>query len=256
MNDHSIDQPSDQITPVSLEQLLLRHDTWLGHSQGFSAQPVVATGFEELDSNLANRGWPLGNLIEICQPKIQAEWHLLIPALHKLSGLIVLLNPPQVPFCQAIIQAGIDLERLVVVATNDKSHFIACFIELARASIGAVMAWQPNENLSYTELRKLTLATADGSGLCVLFRPSANQQQSSPAALRIFARPIPAGLELTLFKQKGFLQTQQARPFIIPLPESWKPVLAYNLLTQSSGTRKTDSTSRRLANVTPLRGKR
>jgi protein ImuA len=256
MNDQSIEQPIDQPIPVSIEQLLLRHDTWRGHFHDFSAQPTIATGFDELDNNLANRGWPLGNLIEICQPKIQAEWQLLLPALHKLPGLIVLLNPPQVPFCQAIIQAGINLERLIVVATSDKNHFIASFIELARASVGAVMAWQPNETLSYTELRKLALATTDGAGLCVIFRSSTNQQQSSPAALRIFARPISAGLELTLFKQKGFLQTQQARPFAIPLPESWKPVLAYNLLTQSLGTHKTDSKPRRLASVTPLRGKR
>lgn len=248
------DLPSAFPPPVSIEQLLLKGDAWLGGDVSHRfANRAVKTGFDSLDKELLNQGWPLGCLIEICQQKMQAEWQLLTPAFHELSGLIVLLNPPQLPFCQAFIQAGIDLERMVVVAAADKRHFIACFIELARASVGAIMAWQPKESLSYTELRKCTLAAADGTGLCVMFRPSAAQQQSSPAALRIFARLAPVGLELTLFKQKGFLQTQQPRPMVIALPDIWKPVTPYYLLNQKSDTGKQ---KRRLASVTPLRGKR
>jgi protein ImuA len=256
--------PPEMPTPISIEQLLLRDDTWMGHSRRFSSRRVVGTGFEKLDEGLLNQGWPLGCFIEICQQKMQAEWHLLTPALQELSGLIVLLNPPQIPFCQAFIQAGIDLERLVVVAASDKSHFIACFIELARASVGAVMAWQPQDTLSYTELRKCALATGEGTGLCVMFRPSATQQQSSPAALRIFAQLVPNGLELTLFKQKGFLQKQQPRPIVIALPTAWQPVLPYCELNKKALNQKTlnqkfiasEPDSRRLASVTPLRGKK
>jgi cell division inhibitor SulA len=260
------DLPSAFSISLPLEQILLRDDICRGAlpldgiplDGALSGNPnsthrKVKTGFEALDKGLLNQGWPLGSFIEICQQKMQAEWQLLTPALRNLSGLIVLLNPPQVPFCQALIQVGIDLERLVVVAASDKRHFIACFIELARASVGAIMAWQPNDNLSYTELRKCALAAADGTGLCVMFRPSAMQQQSSPAALRIFARLASAGLELTLFKQKGFLQTQQPRPIVIALPDIWKPIAPYYLLNQKADTSKP---KRRLASVTPLRGKR
>lgn len=249
--------PPKMPNPVTLEQLLLKGDACLGVGASYRfAHHAVKTGFDALDKELLNQGWPLGGVIEICQHRMQAEWQLLTPALHELSGLIVLLNPPQLPFCQAFIQAGIDLERMVVVTASNKNHFMACFIELARASVGAVMAWQPKDNLSYTELRKCTLAAADGTGLCVMFRPSAAQQQSSPAALRIFARLAPAGLELTLFKQKGFLQTQQPRPIVITLPDIWKPVLPYSLLNEKSISRKPDPKPRRLAGVTPLRGKR
>lgn len=248
--------PPEMPTPITLEQLLLRDDTWLGDSHRFVNRLAVTTGFEELDKGLLNQGWPLGSFIEICQQKMQAEWQLLTPALRELSGLIVLLNPPQMPFCQAFIQAGIDLERLVVVAAPDKSHFMACFIELARASVGAVMAWQPKDTLSYTELRKCVLATGEGTGLCVMFRPAATQQQSSPAALRIFAQLVPTGLELTLFKQKGFLQKQQPRPMVIALPTAWQPVLPYSSLNQKSVASVPGSKPRRLASVTPLRGKK
>lgn len=255
MNDLTPELPS----PISIEQLLLRGDLWTGAPDTALSggnRLVIGAGFDELDKVLLNQGWPLGCIIEICQQKMQAEWQLFTPALHELSGLIVLLNPPQTPFCQALIQAGIDLERLVVVATSDKSHFIASFIELARASVGAIMAWQPNQNLSYTELRKCTLAAAEGNGLCVMFRPSATQQQSSPAALRIFARLASAGLELTIFKQKGFLQTHQPRPIFIALPTSWQPAVPYSSLNQKSGTGSSNKKPRRIASVTPLRGKR
>ena len=125
---------------MSLEQLLLRDDMWMGHSQRFTTRSAVDTGYEELNAGLLNRGWPLGGLVEICQQGMQGEWQLFIPSLLELPGLIVLLNPPADPFCQAFIQAGIDLERLIVVAAPEKNHFIACFIELARARVGAVMA--------------------------------------------------------------------------------------------------------------------
>lgn len=255
--------PPECPNPPSIEQLLLKGDAWLGGNAPHRfANRAVKTGFDSLDKALLNQGWPLGCFIEVCQQRMQAEWQLLTPALHELSGLIVLLNPPQLPFCQAFIQAGIDLEQMVIVAASDKRHFIACFIELARASVGAIMAWQPKDSLSYTELRKCALAAADGTGLCVMFRPSATQQQSSPAALRIFARLASAGVELTVFKQKGFLQPQQPRPIVIPLPDIWKPVLPYYALNQKDAlneksiSRKPDPKPRRVASVTPLRGKR
>lgn len=247
--------PPELPTPMSLEQLLLRDDMWMGHSQRFTTRSAVDTGYEELNAGLLNRGWPLGGLVEICQQGMQGEWQLFIPSLLELPGLIVLLNPPADPFCQAFIQAGIDLERLIVVAAPEKNHFIACFIELARASVGAVMAWQPKASLSYTELRKCLLAASEGTGLSVMFRPSTAQQQSSPAGLRLFAQMIPTGLEITVFKQKGHLQMQQPHPIVLPLPEAWQAAPSYHSLNQKATGAKQTAKPKRLASVTPLRGK-
>lgn len=249
------DIPPELPTAISLEQLLLRDDMWMGHSQRFSTRAAVETGYEELNTGLLNRGWPLGSLVEVCQHGMQGEWQLLTPALLELPGLIVLLNPPAAPFAQAFIQAEIDLERLLVVTASEKSHFIACFIELSRASIGAVLAWQPKESMTYTELRKCQLAASEGTGMSVMFRPASAQQQSSPATLRIYAQIVPTGLEITVFKQKGHLQTQQARPIVLPLPERWKPALPYHALNQKNAGIKQDAKPQRLASVTPLRGK-
>lgn len=249
------DLPPQSPIPVSLEQLLLREDIWVGDSRRFTQRAAVTTGFTALDNGLLNQGWPLGSLIEVCQQGMQGEWQLFAPALLETPGLIVLLNPPADPFSQAFIQAGIDLERLLVIEATEKSHFIACFIELARASVGAVLAWQPEQSMTYTELRKCLLAASDGNGLCVLFRPSGAQQQSSPATLRLFAQIIPTGLEVTIFKQKGHLQTKLARPIVLPLPDAWKPATPYHILDQQPSTSNKDAPSPKLASVTPLRGK-
>ena len=251
MNDSHPETP----TTISLEQLLLREDTWLGHSQRFTTRAAVGTGYEALDSGLLNRGWPLSSLIEVCQQGMQGEWQLFTPALLDMSGLVVLLNPPAAPFSQALIQAGMDLERLIIVAAPEKSHFITCFLELARANVDAVLAWQPEDSLSYTELRKCLLATSESTGLSVMFRPRNAQQQSSPAALRLFAQMIPAGLEITVFKQKGHLQIQQPRPIVLPLPQAWKAQLPYQSLTHKPADSKQSVKPLRLASVTTLRGK-
>lgn len=249
------DTPPETPTTTSLEQLLLREDMWLGHSQRFTKRAAVETGYDELNANLISNGWPLSSLIEVCQESFQGEWHLFTPAFLEIPGLIVLINPPADPFSQAFIQSEIDLERLIVVNASEKNHFIACFIEAVRASVGCVMAWQPKEPITYTELRKCLLAAAEGTGLSVMFRPSTAQQQSSPAGLRLYVQMVPTGLEITIFKQKGHLQMQQARPIVIGLPESWKPSLSYNMLNQDAAGIKRVTPPKRLATVTPLRGK-
>lgn len=248
------DTPSENPAPVSLEQLLQRDDVWLGHSQRVTTRATLETGYEQLNERLLNRGWPLASLVEVCQQSMQGEWQLFTPALLKMSGVVVLLNPPAVPFSQAFIQAGIDLDRLIVVAAAEKNDFISSFIECARASFGMVLAWQPNESMTYTELRKCQLAAADGTGMSVMFRPAFAQQQSSPAPLRVHAQMVPTGLEITLFKQKGHLQTKQSKPIILDLPEKWKPALPYHLLNQKAVGLKQDAKPKPLASVMPLQG--
>lgn len=249
------EMPPETSSHVSLEQLLLRDDMWMGHSQRFTARAAVPTGHKDLDGVLLNNGWPISSLVEVCQAHSQAEWRLFTPALLKVPGLIILLNPPAIPFCQALVQAGIDLERVVVVEAATKSHFIACFIELARASVGALLSWQPDDALTYTELRKCQLAASESNGLSFMFRHSSAQQQNSPASLRIFAQIIPSGLQLTVFKQRGYLQAQQAKPAMVKLPKRWKPVLPYAALYQIAAPGKQINKPPRLATVTPLRGK-
>lgn len=224
-------------TPIppdpDLEHILNRSDIWRGGSYRPAHQEILDTGFSELNNGLLNGGWPSSSLIEICQKGLQhLEWLVFLPALKTIEGYIVLLNPPGVPFCQAFIQAGIDLERIIIVEAANKADFLASFTELARTrACEALFAWQQQQNLSYTELRKCLLACNDGSGLGILFRPESAQQQSSPANLRLQTQITHTHIQLNIFKQKGVLQ-QSSQPINLVVPELLKGFLAYSLLDQ------------------------
>jgi len=144
------------------------------------------------------------------------------------QGLVVLLNPPAIPFAQGLLQAGVDLERLLVVNAAAKADFVAAWGELARAaSCERLLAWEPNRGLSYTELRKCHLASAEGRGLYWLFRPLARLAQSSPAQLRLRLLQGAQSLSLELLKQKGGHQSCLFRPIELPLPQDWQGFLPH-----------------------------
>jgi protein ImuA len=222
---------------LALEQLLRRSDVWRGQSQKLALQAALDTGHDILNAALLHKGWPLANLVEVCQANIegQSEWLLMAPALRQLtSGYTVLLNPPAMPFAAGLIQLGLDLNRLLIVQTSNKNDFLTSFVELARTEIcAALLAWQPKQNLSYTELRKCLLAAADHQGLTLLFRPASVQKQSSPAVLRIMARLSDQTLALHIFKQKGWLGAAAAQTLHLPLPETWMPAAPYAQLDQT-----------------------
>lgn len=207
-----------------LQSLLRRGDIWRGDSRRFVTQKSLDSGYGEINAALINGGWPLGALVEVCQPSLYgySEWLLLAPALLQLnSGYMVLLNPPALPFAQGLLQMGLDLNRLVVVQSHNKAAFLKSFVDLAHTeTCKALLAWQPNQNLSYTDLRKCLLA-ASHSSLSVLFRHSRARQQSSPASLRLHCQ-LQQQLELEIFKQKGVF-IKNNRPITVPLPEHLRP---------------------------------
>jgi protein ImuA len=213
---------------ATLEQLLRRGDVWRGQSRPLAPQAALDTGHLSLNGALLHQGWPLASLVEVCQPDMcgQGEWLLTAPALRQLvAGYIVVLNPPAMPFAAGLIQLGLDLDRLLIVRADNKADFLAAWAELARAEIcAALIAWQPKQNLSYTELRKCLLAAGDGKALCLLFRPAGVRRQSSPAALRLLTQLQAESLRIDIVKQKGWLGKSASQTLHLPLPDTWRPV--------------------------------
>ena len=201
--------PTDNIhTSAILNQLLGRGDVWVGRAKQAVARNTLSSGIELLDTLLVG-GWPLGSLVEIClQGTTGAEWILLSKSLAAQGARpIFLLNPPMIPFGPALVGMGIDLNRVFVIRTDSKASFVNAFVELGRASqCGALLAWQPKESLTYTELRKFLLACSEGNGLYSLFRPASAQRESSPANLRVAMSVIGSDLKLSIFKQRGMLE--------------------------------------------------
>lgn len=246
MNPNPPDNP--QTSVPDLEQLLCRRDIWRGGSHRLAPSPTRDTGYSGLNAQLLGGGWPSGNLVEVCQQGfVQSEWLLLTPTLTDTQGLILLLNPPCVPFAQALVKAGIDLERVLVVEAGNKADFLFSFIELTRANTcEVVLAWQPAQSLSYTELRKCQLATTEGQGLYILFRPAAVAGQSSPASLRLAVSLQAQDLQVHIFKQKGELGAL-VQPVLLPLPNNWQGFAPHHLL---------DQTGKPTSNVVHLRPQR
>ncbi len=222
---------------VKLDQLLQRGDIWRGRAQQvFVKHESIDTGHEALNQHLLNQGWPRGSLIEFCQASAGCgDWLLLTPALKSLlaahSGYAILLNPPSLPFAQGLIQAGIPLQQLLVIHITNKADFIVSFVELARASsCRLLMAWQPKQTLSYSELRKCQLACSTGNGLYCIFRSLQAQQQSSPAALRLKVDLNQHSLNITILKQRGQLASQAETPIELALPQQWQALQAHRKL--------------------------
>lgn len=248
--------PTEHIqNPVSLDQLLGRGDIWVGRAKRAVTRSTVSSGDKSLD-NLLLGGWPLGSLLEICQQSMTgAEWILLSASLvAQGTRPIFLLNPPMIPFGPALVEMGIDLNRVYVVRSDNKTSFVNAFVELARASqCCALLAWQPKESLTYTELRKFLLACAEGDGLYSLFRPASAQKESSPATLRLMVSVHRFDIKLSIFKQRGMLENHDT-VVRIGLRESLQGHLPLNHLheIQVPGILIPDI-RRKLNNIIPLR---
>ncbi|PUA30078.1 MAG: hypothetical protein B0W54_06000 [Cellvibrio sp. 79] len=208
----------------NLEQLLQRGDIWRGTKAFVHDNNGEDTGHPALNNSLVHNGWPRASLIEInLQEMGHGEWLLLAPALrNSIQGLQILINPPALPFAQGLLQAGLDLDRLLIINAPAKNDFLAAFVEIARAkACSHLLAWQPQQVLNYSEIRKCVLASNDGSGIYWLLRNSHTTSQSSPAHLRLRARIHAEYLEVIITKQKGGDQSLLNNPLELLLPREW-----------------------------------
>jgi len=247
--------PTNDIqTPINLDHLLGRGDIWLGGNRQPQLRTAVSSGNELLDEALSG-GWPTGSLLEMCQKgAVGCEWLLLHQALlAQRYKPIFLLNPPFVPFAPALIDLGFDLDRIYMVRTKNKTEFVNAFVELARASqCGALLAWQPKEGLSYTELRKCALSCAQGDGIYSLFRPLSAQKESSPASLRLAVVIKESAMEVSIFKQRGTLESHDSH-VRIALPHNLNSHLPLNQLLDTDIPGLPKPKRRAFTNVIPLR---
>jgi cell division inhibitor SulA/protein ImuA len=202
--------------PLSFSSLLDRPDIWRGDSLNRAGAAVVSSGFPALDAELPGGGWPAGALTEIL-PAHEGigELRLLGPVLAGLSrrGLrLAWIAPPHLPYAPALVAAGIDLTRLIIVRTASRKETLwAAEQALASNACAAVLAWP--ERPKYPELRRLQIAAEGGRAPAFLFRLPEAAGESSPAALRIALGASNGGLAVQVFKRRG---SPLARPVLLP----------------------------------------
>lgn len=191
---------------------------WRGR-QANRGQRALSTGHARLDTRLPGNGWPLGAVTELISRKPGlGELRLLFPALAntgKQGQWVILVDPPWIPYPASLQGHGLLLERLLVVRGGKESLW-ACEQALRSGRGGAVLAWP--EQVSFTRLRRLQVATESSAKLAFLFRPESALQEPSPAALRLQFEPgDQCGTRINILKCRG---SHAPEPVWIPQPFS------------------------------------
>lgn len=189
-----------------LQQLLTRPDIWQLASGQRRPRTGISTGYRGLDALLAGHGWPRAATTELLIDKAGiGEMSLIIPALADLTRqgrMVVLVNPPHIPYAPALVQAGVQLEKLLILhPRGQRDQLWAAEQSLQSGACGALIQWQSRETPADKDLRRLQLAARDGDCLHFHFRPGSCAQMPSPAALRLQLKSDGEQLALHLFKQ-------------------------------------------------------
>ncbi|WP_111656985.1 hypothetical protein [Isoalcanivorax indicus] len=235
-----IPPPTTPAEPPVLDTLLQRADIWRGRDTGdTAAEPVLDSGFAALDQALHRGGWPATGLTELLAPAPgPALLRLLLPALSRLHrddpGLILLANPPARPAAVAMKQAGIDIDRLLVLHSDDPQGTLmrACREAAASDAVAALICWWPDTLRDPRLLRRLHRAGQQGRCWVVILRDQRHLRDSSPAPLRLHCQPqlhhdAPWQLHLHILKQPGGWAGQQ-----LTLP--WHPPALHSALGRAA----------------------
>lgn len=208
---------------TSLDKLLQRPDIWQS-ARKRRQDTGVATGFTTLDKSLHLGGWPPASLIEIlCQQQGIGELQLLLPTLVQLTRAghpCLLLSPPHIPYPPALEAAGVDIDKLLVVESNDTLEQLWCAEQVLRSSASrCTIAWFGSQQLQTSQLRKLLLAAKHSHTPLFLYRSMTMAQHASPASLRLQVDSQRVGqLELCILKQAGGWAGQTLS---LPRQEAW-----------------------------------
>jgi cell division inhibitor SulA len=240
-------------TQQALAQVLRNPAIWRAESSSHGLhQQGVATAHTALDSALPEHGWPVGALTELLVKHTGAgELSLLTPALRaicKEGRGIALLAPPHLPQARAWQQAGIPLERLLIVEADGRDLLWSAEQVLRSGECGAVVVWgqAAGKALNHRALQRLHLAASTGKALCFLYRALNAQTEASPAPLRLRLVAQDDALHIHVVKCRGFTRTT---PIALQLfPEHWEVNSKVNGKTDTKAERHgTMRSSRSLA---------
>lgn len=197
--------PTNAIRPVAS-----KHPIWRADELAASQGQTVPTGDAALNAQLPGGGWPVGALVEVLQAHAgHNDWRLLLPALVKTEGVLVLVGAPHAPFAPGLAGQGLDPARLLCVNTaTPAARMWAAEQALRCKDVAAVLAWLPQARAD--SLRRLQISAAEHRKLLFVMRPARAQHESSPAVLRVItSNPVASNslledaLLLHILKRRG-----------------------------------------------------
>ena len=199
---------NNQLKQQRLDQLLARPDIWQAANEHKRQRAGIASGYRSLDAMLAGHGWPRGATTELLVDQSGiGELSLLLPTLAELTQreqMVVLVNPPHIPYAPALASAGVRLEKLLILHPHGyKDQLWAMEQSLQSGCCGALLSWQGKQTPTDKDLRRLQVAAREGDCLHFSFRPSSCAASPSPASLRLQLASDGEQLALQLLKQLG-----------------------------------------------------
>ncbi len=210
---HELIPISNQPVSNLLEELLKTQPSlWRGRDQ-YNDCASVPTGYAQLDKVLPSGGWGVGCLTELLLEQHGiGEISLLLPGLQqvtsgnesnesnkikKCSGAsdkapnrqygdqwAAFVNPPYLPYAPALANARINLERLLIINTDNDNDTLWATEQLLRTGLFASVVSWVNRTTAQKQ-RRLQLAAELGKTWATVYRPASAKDQHSPAALRI-----------------------------------------------------------------------
>ncbi|MDX1811240.1 MAG: translesion DNA synthesis-associated protein ImuA [Gammaproteobacteria bacterium] len=196
-----------------LEQILA-HSSVLWKAGELAGKSIerIETGYAALNAILPGQGWPVGGLMEFIMP----AWGLgelalimpLIKTLSRQSFWVIWIAPPHIPYAPHLLQAAVDLERVLVISEQaDETECLWAMEKLLRANAcGLVMAW-PGK-ISHQQMRRLQLAAEAGRTLGIIFQMQ--EKKTSAAAFRLRLQAIEHGVQVEVIKARGGSRHQKA----------------------------------------------
>lgn len=196
---------------AALESLLKSQPTlWRGRDR-YTDNNAIPTGFSSLDCALPARGWCVGGVTELLlEQQAIGELSLLLPALQKIinpeninhSQWAAFINPPHVPYAPALINAGIDLDKLLIINSGDDTNTLWATEQVLRTGLfGAVVSWV--QRSSTQQQRRLQLAAESGNTWATVYRPLSARDEHSPVSARICLSTHRQQLQLDIIKVRA-----------------------------------------------------
>ena len=188
--------------------------------------PKLDTSFDLLNQILAFNGWPLNGINELnLEQNGIGELRLLLPALKALqTQTVLLIAPPFLPFAPALASHNIHTKHWLVAQTEPIADRLwAAEQALLSDACAAVLCWTGRYKLNHRELRRLQLASKQGSAWFLLLRDQCCLQAPSPASLRLHLTSNALGqLNIKLIKQIGGSAGQNCTLSLAPHYENWQ----------------------------------
>lgn len=130
------------------------------------------------------------------------ELSLLLPVISRITRndeWAALIDPPVTPYAPALSNAGVDLNRLLILQP-DEQRFWAAEQLLRSGLFKTVIMWA--DAISNRQQRRLQLAAESGRAFAACYRPYRAASEHSAAALRLTLQPQSNALLVDIIKTR------------------------------------------------------